>query len=174
LIINQYENKYFQLRFDEQILLLNIIDSYDICSPISNINQIIQISSNNPSKMRVKIEKNNLIIIQTYFYSSIISFIKMNEKFSSLSKNDRLQLIERNIHNLSRLNQLFIYDQIHFLNDQIEQSLILDQYGQFYLDNLLKSIEKMPSDRRIIKLFLIILTFSTCSDIVYFHSNQCK
>jgi hypothetical protein len=124
--------------------------------------------------MRVKIEKNNLKIIQTYFYSSIISFIKINQKFSSLSKNDRLQLIQRNIHNLSGLNQLFIYDQIHFFNDQIEQSLILDQYGPLYLDYLLKSIEKMPSDRRIIKLFLIILTFSTCSDIVYFHSNQCK
>jgi len=139
-----------------------------------NINQIIEISSNNPTKLRLKLATNNLMNIQTYFYSSIISFIKINQKFSSLSKSDRLQLIERNIHNLSGLNQLFIYDQTHFLNDQIEQSLILNQYGQLYLDNLLKSIDKMPSDRKIIKLFLIILTFSTCSDIVQFNINECK
>jgi hypothetical protein len=61
------------------------------------------------------------MIIQGYFYSSILSFIKINDKFNSLSKNNRRILIQRNIHSLSGLNQLFIYDEIHFLNDPMEK-----------------------------------------------------
>jgi len=136
---------------------------------------MIKNSSNNPTKIRLKIDKNNLIIIENKFYSSIISFIKLNNKFNSLSKNDRYQLIKRNINNLSQLNQLFIYNQIHFLNDPIEKSCISNEYGSLYLDYLLKNNEKMPSDRIIIKLFLIISTFSSCSDKIDFTNiNQRK
>ena len=163
-----------ELTNNEQIILNNIIDNYDVYSPISNINEIIKTSSNNPSKIRLKMGKNNLITIQTYFYSSIISFIKINENFSSLTISDRQILLKRNIHNLSGLNQLFIYNEIQFLNDPIEKSLISDEYGSLYLENLLKSIEQMPSDKLLIKLFLIISTFSTCSDSIYFDINECK
>jgi len=164
----------FELTFDEQIILLNIDDSYDICSPISNINKMIQISSNNPSKIRLKTGKNNLMIIQSYLSSSIISFIKINNKFNSLSNNDRRILIQRHIHHLIGLNQLFIYNEIHFLNDPIENSIISNEYGSLYLENLLNIIKKMPEDKKLIKLFLIILIFSTCSDIIHFNLNQCK
>jgi hypothetical protein len=173
--INKSENEErMELTNNEELILNNIIDNYDIYSPILNINEIIKTSSNNPSKIRLKMGKNNLMTIQTYFYSSIISFIKINENFSSLSISDRRILLKRNIHNLSGLNQLFIYNEIQFLNDPIEKSLISDEYGSLYLENLLKSIKQMPSDKLLIKLFLIISTFSTCSDIVYFDINQCK
>jgi hypothetical protein len=134
----------------------------------------MKMSLTNPSKLRLKMSRINFISILNEFYLSIISFIKLNENFRSLSLNDRLLLIKRNIHNLSGLNQLFIYNEIQFLNDPIEKSLISDEYGSLYLENLLKSIKQMPSDKLLIKLFLIISTFSTCSDIVYFDINQCK
>jgi hypothetical protein len=131
-------------------------------------------STTNPSKLRLKMSKINLISILNYFYFSMISFIKLNDNFRSLSLNDRLILIKRNIHNLTGLNQSFIYKKINYLNDPIETTFILNNYGTTYFQNLLKCLQKIPQDTKLIKLFLIILTFSTSSDIVYFQTNQCK
>ncbi len=169
MIVNRCE-----FSFKSELILLNLLNNYDMHSPLSNVRQFMKMSLTNPSKLRLKMSRINFISILNEFYLSIISFIKLNENFRSLSLNDRLLLIKRNIHNLSGLNQLFIYNEIQFLNDPIEKSLISDEYGSLYLENLLKSIKQMPSDKLLIKLFLIISTFSTCSDIVYFDINQCK
>ncbi|CAF1017307.1 unnamed protein product [Adineta steineri] len=160
------------LTIEQWSMIINIINNYNNKNPIKYIHNIISNQLNYQPKIRFKIANKNLMNIIQSMYVFIESFIKIIPEFVNMNINNQIILIRRNLRNLGGFNSIFIMYETNIFNDITYSNCLLSTYGSWLCNQINKIIQRIDNDGNLIKLLLVILTFSTCSDIVSFEDNQ--
>lgn len=154
------------LSVEQWSLLSNVIHCYDIHSPIQEIQLSMAAYPTVPPKSRLKIAANNLMITMNLFFSSVWSFVEAVPHYGTLSLSVRQNLMRRNVHQMGALSGAHVCQEGRFHDDPTNQSVGLAEYGFSQMALLLEAIRLGISDRTISRLFLLVMCFSTASDIV--------
>ncbi|CAF0862569.1 unnamed protein product [Rotaria sp. Silwood1] len=137
------------LKFEQWSLLSNVIHCYDDYCPIPEIQKSMAVYSNCPPKYRLKIAANKAV-----------------PQFAALSWTDRRNLIQRNIHQMGALHGAHVCQEGKFHDDPTNRGVAIAEYGVSLITLMLKAIELGIADRTLSKLFLLVMSFSTSSDMV--------
>jgi hypothetical protein len=159
---------------DQWSTITNISSCYHRNDPSSNICKIIESQSSYPPKTRLKMATANVMDILSSIYLVIGQFITAIPQFSEMSFDDRTALMTRNIQNLGAFSCIFVMHETNMLTDIAYSNSLLSVYGSWIFNATLKIGEQLDNDGTLIKLLIIILAFSTCSDVVYpqFHDQN--
>jgi hypothetical protein len=145
--------------------LSNIINLYDIISPVINVRNILKQEFIYPMKIQHKIAVNNMSTIMSSMYEGILPFIERLSHFKSLTLNDRSALMERNIKNAGGYSGIVICRDSEFCSSSTFKIGFSSVYGLTIMDNAIKINNRADHDSTLIKLLIPTLIFSTGSDI---------
>ncbi|CAF4319254.1 unnamed protein product [Rotaria socialis] len=159
------------LSTDQWSLLSNVVHCYDTLSPIPEIQLTMATFATAPPKHRLKIAANNLMATMNAFFSSVWSFVAAVPHFAALPLIIRQNLIQRNVHQMGALSGAHICQEGSFHDDPFNRSVAFSEYGEPQMVLMLKAIELGILDRTISKLFLLVMSLSTASDMVQPSSN---
>lgn len=98
-------------------------------------------------------------------YWSVKPFINIIPQIRTIEINDRNALIERN---LGCFNCAFVMRESDMFEDIAYSNSLLSNYGSWMYNATIKISKESDIDGTLIKLLLVILAVSTCSDIVFF------
>ncbi|CAF1123535.1 unnamed protein product [Rotaria magnacalcarata] len=160
------------LSTDQWSLLSNVVHCYDALSPIPEIQLTMASFATAPPKHRLKLATNNLMATMNAFFSSVWSFVAAVPHFTTLPLIIRQNLIRRNVHHMGALNGAHICQEGSFHDDPFNRSVAFAEYGEPQMLLMLRAIELGILDRTISKLFLLVMSFSTASDMVQPSSND--
>ncbi|CAF1172804.1 unnamed protein product [Rotaria sordida] len=164
--LNLLSNDRSLLNLEQWSLLSNVLHCYDAHCPISEIQRSMAVYSMCPPKHRLKVAANNLMVTINLFFSSVWSFVEAVPHFAELPGTDRRNLIQRNVHQMGALNGAHVCQEGKFHDDPTNQGVAIAEYGASLINYMMKAIELGSSDRTVSKLFLLVMSFSTCSDMV--------
>ena len=156
------------LTVDQWSILSNITNAYDNRSATENTRHMLSSQLNFHPKMRLKTANAKAMDILRSMYVSTESFIKIIPEFSSMTTDNRTALMARNVQNLGGFNCIFMMRETNILKDVVYSSCFSSVYGPWIFNGTVKITEDIDMDGTLVKLLLVILTFSTCSDIVSF------
>jgi hypothetical protein len=154
------------LSFEQWSILSNVINSYDEKSPISNINKALARLSDYPSKMRFKMANDDYTYIISLPSVNVGPFINKLPEFKSLSLSDQATLIERNIRSVGNLGGTPILRETDIHKNPYYYSASLVAFGPKVVEHGLNILYQSETNVLLVKLFLPLMAFSTCSDSV--------
>ncbi|CAF1642716.1 unnamed protein product [Adineta ricciae] len=145
-------------------VLLNVIHDYDQTSPTTQIREFFHRQSTYPPKIRMKLFSEKFSHVFQSIFRSLGSFLERLPEFCTLKLQEKVELLHRNLRNIGRFSGMFLLREtnlytspLHYTSDLYEENLrITHQYNV---------------DETILKLFLVTLVFSTCTDVVQASSN---
>lgn len=135
-------------------------------SPIKDIQNSINIQLTYPAKIRMKLVSSNYMNFLGKCYRTLTQIIEGIFHLNISSKNDRRILIERTITSLGGLNGLFIVRELNLHNNYEYTSCAITIYGSTLAQKVAYNANHMDTDGTLIKILLIILSFSTCYDTI--------
>ncbi|CAF3176260.1 unnamed protein product [Rotaria socialis] len=154
-----------KLSFDQWSILSNVTHVYDQISPLPKIlNSLSQ--SSFPPKKRLRIDGATLADMLGLIYRSIYSFLERIPDFTMMSIHDRNLLIERNLHNVGSTSGLLILRDGDLYSNYAFCRANLNTYGSDNFEGVSKLLNRLDMDRVAVKLFVVVLAFSTCFDVV--------
>ncbi|CAF2114870.1 unnamed protein product [Rotaria magnacalcarata] len=154
-----------KLSFEQWSILSNAIHAYDQSSPLLKILDSLSQSSF-PPKKRLRIDGATLAAMLGLIYRSIYSFLERIPDFTMMSIHDRNLLIERNLHNVGSTSGLLILRDGDLYGNYAFRRANLRTYGSDSFEGVSKLLNRLDMDRVLGKLFVVVLAFSTCVDVV--------
>ncbi|CAF2813169.1 unnamed protein product [Rotaria sp. Silwood2] len=127
---------------------------------------MLNIQSIYPLKKRLNLNVVTLTEILGSIYRSIYSFLERIPDFTAMSVHDQTALIEHNVHNAGSMSGLLILRDGDLYGNYAFRRANLDTYGSTSVDGVTKLINRLDINGTLVKLILIVLTFSTCLDVV--------
>lgn len=144
----------------------NIVNAYDVESPIPTIRHLLEEQMSYPMKIRLKTASNHLLGILGSMYRSILPFLERLPHFTSLSSHDRITLMERNVQRTGGYSGILISRHVDLNNSSVFKVGFPLIYGASIADEAIRIDQKTDSDGTLVKLLLPILFFSTSSDLI--------
>ncbi|CAF1505828.1 unnamed protein product [Adineta steineri] len=159
------------LSFDEWNLLSNIIHSYDEQNITLRTQCTLKEQSCLPAKLRSK--RINTLELVGSFYTAIEPFIECSSYFQCLPSSIRRMIIQNNLNGTGALNSLMGADDAKVFENESHVHMCNEIYGADYVKESYRLSTRIESNRTLLKILLIILTFSTnCSIVAYDHSTK--
>lgn len=166
------ENNRSLLTTEQWSYLSNIINTYDEISPLINIRNIIKQELTYPIKIRQKMALNNMFIIMSSIYETILPFLERIPHFQNLSYDDKSELIERNIKTTGGYNGTLACRDADFCSSFAFKIGFSSVYGPYMTEYALRINNQTDNDSTLIKLLIPTLLFSTGSLLCVSVNNQ--
>lgn len=159
------------LTIDEWNLLSNIIHAYDEQNLVVRTQCCLKEQSSLPIKIRSK-QINTLQLVGS-FYAAMQPFIERSPWFFNLPHETRRTIIQNNLSGTGSFNAVLATIEANLFGEEIYMNNCKEIYGKDYVDENFRLISKFESNRTLMKIFLMILTFSNnCSIISYEQAFQ--
>ena len=152
------------LTVEQWSYISNVINIYNMKSPISHIRHLLEHQSTYPMKIRIKMAAKNLLDIITSTYLFMSSFIEKISDFVNLSLVDRTALIEKNFKNTSGFSGMAIFRDADVYRSLPFKIGFPSIYGSKIMEDGIQIYERIDPDGTLIKLLIPILIFSMGSD----------
>jgi hypothetical protein len=163
-------HKDYSLSDSEWTLISNIVHAYDTFSTIPQVHHIIESLSVLTDEMQFD-EKNALSIV-TLMYTSMQLFIRSSPDFQILTPNEQHSLFERNFHAVTVLCSVLVFRDAIIINNPKFIDIFTTVYGSEILLWEKRINKQLNLDSTIVKLVLIVLSFSSNCFIVDVHQNM--
>ncbi|CAF0993244.1 unnamed protein product [Adineta ricciae] len=160
IVITSFQSQDRTILSDSQwTLLSNIVHAYDACNTISHIKQILNNSSESIDETKKDIIDPMDMLNQ--ICESVILFISSLPDFRILTQNEQISLLNRNLHGVMGFYSTFVFRQIGIFNHANYLNAFEAIYGMNIISAIKNVMEQLDSNETIIKIALIILTFSS-------------
>jgi hypothetical protein len=151
-------------------MLSNVIHAFDKFSPISETEQVIEYLSTYPQELAFDMSK--VLSLFACFYTSTETFISCSADFQILTLNEKRSLYQRNLHGVLNLWATFILNISGMFNISTNETILTTIYGYDIYQETKRISFRLEHDRTIVKLFLLILAFSTNCYMVDEHEHM--
>lgn len=143
----------------ESNLISNIIHAHDKFSCDSQLRQTVDNLSESVIDLNFN-TINPLEIIRSIFIS-MRSFISSLPDFRILTLNEQISLFERNLQSIIAFSSMLFFRNTGILNNVKCRKALTNFYGSDTMLRMAKISERLDPDSTLIKLILVILTFSS-------------
>ena len=135
-------------------LLTNVVYAFDRFTAVTQARVIVENFHTQPSL-------GQSINLMSGIYVSLESFINSIADFRIMTIAEQQSLIERNMHGLWSFYGTFTCRESGVFNNEINERILMPLYGMANIQQTRRLTAKLDHDLTLIKLMLIILTFSS-------------
>ncbi|CAF4395760.1 unnamed protein product [Rotaria sp. Silwood2] len=171
LPLSLLNNDRSNLTKNEWNLLSNVIHAYDEANIIPQIKYNLEQQSSLPPKLRSKASK--AIDIFRVLLSTLQPFIECSPYFHHLSTDTRQALVQNNSEIAGTLNSIFIIREIKALDNMAFIASCTSIYGSEVIKHSDHLITRLEPNGILVKIMILILTFSTNCSIVNPYYSSC-
>ncbi|CAF4809116.1 unnamed protein product, partial [Rotaria sp. Silwood2] len=171
LPLSLLNNDRSNLTKNEWNLLSNVIHAYDEANIIPQIKYNLEQQSSLPPKLRSKASK--AIDIFRVLLSTLQPFIECSPYFHHLSTDTRQALVQNNSEIAGTLNSIFIIREIKALDNMAFIASCITIYGSEVIKHSDHLITRLEPNGILVKIMILILTFSTNCSIVNPYYSSC-
>ena len=151
----------------EQWPLISYVDNaYDHKSLVTLITNRMTSEVQHPSKIRFKMASKYSEQITSLLYTSIEPFLNKIPEFKSLSTKDQSTIVQRNIRTLGAFGGIIIMRESGLYDNPYYYNAFVEMHGLVTICQAIEIINHTDPNVLLIKLFLCVLTFSSCSDVL--------
>jgi len=144
----------------------NVINIYNIKSPVSHIRYLLSTQSKHPMKIRLKMAKTNILEIIVSMYQSILPFVETLPEFQTMQIYDRCELIERNLSCVGGFNGIIVFRDAEVTFSTAFKNGFPSIYGSTIVDDSVTIAHRTDNDVTLIKLLIPIILFSTSFNVI--------
>jgi hypothetical protein len=163
---NLLSNDRSLLTSEQWCRLSNIINIYNIKSPVSHIRDLLSNNSKNPMKIRLKMAKTNILEIIMSLYQAVLPFVETLPEFQSMKVYDRCELIERNLSSVGGFNGIIVFRDAEVTLSTAFKNGFPSVYGSKIVDESITVAHRTESDITLIKLLIPVVLFSTSFNVI--------
>lgn len=164
--VNQIRDDRLTLTFEEWNLLSQILHVYDEQNVINQTQSTLKQQLSLPPKLRSK-QAGTLQIIGT-FYSTMKTFLERSPYFNTLSSEQHRLIIENNLSGTGTWHFLYAAIQTRLFDHNSHLVTCNEIYGEDFVRQCRYLINRMESNGTLIKIMLMILSYSSNSSIVVY------
>jgi hypothetical protein len=154
------------LKVEEWPLITYINNAYDEKSLILEIRNTIIEQSKQSVKMRFKMATSNCNHVTSECFINVGKFMNAIPQYKTMSINDQSALIERNIYTMGGVGGVLILHEVDMCSNPYYHDTAIRMHGSRIVDKIIDITHHDQSNGLLLKLFLSILTFSTCTDVL--------
>jgi hypothetical protein len=147
-------------------LLSNVVHAFDNFIHIPQTRQTIEYLSVRP------IDMSQIFSMFATFYASTESFISSSADFQILTIEEKCSLYQRNLHGVLHLTATLILYLSGMFESSLNGKLLISSYGYDTFQQTKRIASQLDYDLTMIKLFLLILAFSSNCYTVDIHENM--
>lgn len=150
-----------KLNREDWTLIGNVLQTYDSFSPARSTRDEIGRNSSLPLKIRQKTAQQSIPNLILSFYTTLKSLVQCTNEFRSLTFEERNSLCRRNFHAVSTLTGQLILRESTIQQDPAFMAAFTSHYSLKILLHADSIMKRMDSDSNMVKIFLIVLSFSS-------------
>ena len=159
------------LTIEEWNLLSNTLHAYDEQNLVIRTQHCLKEQSSLPPKLRTK-QMNTLELIGSY-YLAVQPFIERSPYFSTLPLDIRKIILENNFSGTGGFNTMIAAAEANVFDNENHVARCNEIYGTDYVRESERLLTRFEPNITLLKLFLMVLMFSThCSLVLYDHSIE--
>ncbi len=158
------------MTFDQWAILSHVIHAYDEENPVAQMKYLFERQASLPVKLRFK-QEDRLKIVSA-FIQCIQPIIERLSHYQSLPIDIRQILIRKNLVRIGIIHGFFVGNEINTTRDPVYLATCNELYGSAYMTEVFSIINRIESNKTLVKLLIPILIFSSNLSIVTFTDEE--
>jgi hypothetical protein len=147
-----------------------VIHAYDEENPVAQMKYVFERRASLPVKLRFKQE--DTLKITSAFIQCVQPIIERLSHYQSLPIDIRQILIRKNLVRIGIIHGFFVVNEINAIRDPVYLATCNELYGSAYMTEVFSIINRIESNKTLVKLLISILIFSSNLSIVTFTDEE--